>query len=127
MKNSGDFENVFLAYPDGSQKNANGVILPSQNNDPRKWEWYTQAQSNGVFLSDPSIAASSGQYVVSIGTRVHLFTKTLVLGADIKITDIIENTKKVILPGDGSMFIITMNGNIFSHENANLLNKMSLF
>lgn len=31
VKNSAGLDNVFLAFPDGSQKNANGVVLP-----PRK-------------------------------------------------------------------------------------------
>ncbi|MDW3155767.1 chemotaxis protein, partial [Vibrio sp. 779(2023)] len=34
VRDSGAFDNVFLAYPDGSQDNANGVILPPGNNDP---------------------------------------------------------------------------------------------
>lgn len=37
IKQSGNFENVFLAYQDGNQKNANKVILPEGNNDPREW------------------------------------------------------------------------------------------
>lgn len=41
VRDSGAFDNVFLAYPDGSQDNANGVVLPPGNNDPRKWGWYT--------------------------------------------------------------------------------------
>lgn len=37
VKNSAGFDNVFLAYPDGTQDNANGVVLPPGNDDPRKW------------------------------------------------------------------------------------------
>ncbi len=43
VRDSGGFDNVFLAYPDGSQDNANGVVLPPGNDDPRKWGWYTNA------------------------------------------------------------------------------------
>ncbi|MCP3698281.1 MAG: chemotaxis protein, partial [Aliivibrio sp.] len=35
VRDSAKFDNVFLAYPDGSQANANGVILPPGNDDPR--------------------------------------------------------------------------------------------
>lgn len=33
VKNSAGFDNVFLAYPDGGQDNANGVVLPPGNDD----------------------------------------------------------------------------------------------
>ena len=33
---SGEFDNVFYARPDGTQLNANGVVLPPGNDDPRK-------------------------------------------------------------------------------------------
>ena len=37
VRDSASFDNVFLAFPDGSQKNANGVVLPPGNDDPRLW------------------------------------------------------------------------------------------
>lgn len=37
VRDSAAFDNVFLAYPDGSQDNANGVVLPPGNDDPRQW------------------------------------------------------------------------------------------
>ena len=49
-KVAGDFDNVFYARPDGSQLNANGVVLPPGNDDPRKWDWYQKAAANQLTL-----------------------------------------------------------------------------
>ncbi|MCV5342624.1 hypothetical protein OFC87_37425, partial [Escherichia coli] len=83
----GAFDNVFLAYPDGSQDNANGVILPPGNNDPRKWGWYTNAIANPskVFMDNPTVAAATGANVVSLGKALQLHGQTTVLGADVEI------------------------------------------
>ena len=69
VRDSAKFDNVFLAYPDGSQANANGVILPPGNNDPRKWGWYTNAIAapSKVFMDNPTVAAATGANVISLG------------------------------------------------------------
>lgn len=125
VKHSGSFDNVFLAYPDGSQQNANGVVLPSNNNDPRKWGWYINAKANpqAVFMDNPTVAAATGANVVSLGKMIRLHGQDLVLGSDVEITDIINSMKQVILPGSGYMFIANQQGNIFTHTNTQLLNK----
>lgn len=125
VKHAAAFDNVFLAYPDGSQQNANGVVLPPDNNDPRKWGWYINAKANpaNVFLDNPTVAAATGANVVSLGKAVDLYGQQLVLGADVEITDILNNMKQVVLPGTGDMFIVNAQGNIFTHANTKLLNK----
>lgn len=125
LRHAGDFDNVFMAYPDGSQKNANNVVLPPDNNDPRKWSWYINAMANPseVFMANPSIASATGANVVSVGKVVNLFGKKLVLGADVEITDIIKTIQQVILPGKGYMFIANKEGNIFTHADTSFLNK----
>lgn len=107
VKSAGAFENVFLAYPDGSQHNADGVTLPPGNNDPRKWPWYINAVANPaeVFLDNPSVAAATGANVVSLGKATVLQGKKRVLGADVQIVDILKTLQTVILPGEGYMFI----------------------
>ncbi|MCE0495034.1 methyl-accepting chemotaxis protein [Vibrio salinus] len=124
-RDSGGFDNVFLAYPDGSEKNANGVVLAPDNNDPRKWGWYINAMADksSVFMDNPTVASATGKNVVSLGKHIDLFGKSLVLGADVEITDIINTMKQVILPGTGYIFIANDKGNIFTHENSDLLNK----
>ncbi|MUL10705.1 methyl-accepting chemotaxis protein [Aliivibrio fischeri] len=125
IRDSGKFDNIFLAYPDGSQVNANGVILPPGNDDPRKWGWYTNAVTapSKVFMDNPTVAAATGANVVSLGKALNLHGQQVVLGADVEITDILNNMEKVIFPGDGFMFIANEKGNIFTHPDTNLLNK----
>ena len=125
VRDSAKFDNVFLAYPDGSQANANGVILPPGNDDPRKWGWYTNAVAapSKVFMDNPTVAAATGANVVSLGKALNLHGQQVVLGADVEITDILNSMEKVIIPGDGFMFIANNKGNIFTHPDTKLLNK----
>ncbi len=125
VRDAAAFDNVFLAYPDGSQKNANGVVLPPDNNDPRKWGWYINASKapQQVFMDNPTVAAATGANVVSLGKAITLNGKNMVLGADVEITDILNSLDKVILPGEGYMFIVNKQGNVFVHPNTKLLNQ----
>ncbi|OOF08683.1 chemotaxis protein [Salinivibrio sp. PR5] len=125
VRDSGGFDNVFLAYPDGSQDNANGVVLPPGNDDPRKWGWYINAKADpsSVFMDNPTVAAATGANVVSLGKALQLGGDMVVLGADVEIGDIIQGLEKVILPGRGYMFIANGDGNIFTHANTDLLNQ----
>lgn len=125
IKNSAAFDNVFLAYPDGTQDNANGVVLPADNNDPRQWEWYRNASAKpmAVYMDNPTVAAATGANVVSLGKAVNLYGQQAVLGADVEIKDIINNLEKVILPGNGYMFIVNKEGNVFTHTDTKLLNQ----
>ncbi|WP_427982607.1 methyl-accepting chemotaxis protein [Agarivorans sp.] len=125
VRDAAAFDNVFLAYPDGSQKNANGVVLPPGNDDPRKWGWYINALKapQQVFMDNPTVAAATGANVVSLGKAIKLNGKQVVLGADVEITDILNSLDKVILPGEGYMFIVNKQGNVFVHPDAKLLNQ----
>ncbi|MEF1339594.1 cache domain-containing protein, partial [Vibrio rotiferianus] len=125
VKDSAAFDNVFLAYPDGTQDNANGVVLPPGNDDPRKWGWYTNAIANPsqVFIDNPTVAAATGANVVSLGKAINLHAQTSVLGADVEIGDIINSLDKVILPGEGYMFIANEQGNVFIHKDSKFLNQ----
>ncbi|MFV0447001.1 MAG: methyl-accepting chemotaxis protein [Vibrio sp.] len=125
VRDSADFDNVFIAYPDGSQQNANNVTLAANNNDPRVWGWYKNAKANpaSVYMDNPTVASATGANVVSLGKALNLRGQQVILGADVEITDIIKNIQQVILPGDGYMFIANESGNIFTHSDTKLLNK----
>ncbi|HDY8035678.1 TPA: methyl-accepting chemotaxis protein [Vibrio vulnificus] len=125
VKDSASFDNVFLAYPDGAQDNANGVVLPPGNDDPRQWGWYKNAMANPakVFMDNPTVAAATGANVVSLGKALSLHGQQVVLGADVEITDILNSMAKVILPGEGYMFIANQQGNVFTHSDTKLLNQ----
>ena len=126
VKNSGAFDNVFYARDDGSQVNANGVQLPPDNNDPRKWLWYQQAQQNPgkVFFSIPTVAAATKQNVLSLGWALQSAGKTTaILGADFSISDILDQLKRVQLPGAGSAVLVNGQNIVLGHEDAALLAK----
>jgi len=125
VKNSAKFDNVFMAFTDGSNKNANEISLPVGNDDPRKWGWYknAMAQPNHVFMDNPTVAAATGANVVSLGKVQYINGEQVVLGADVELTDILNPLRNVILPGDNEMFIATEQGNIFAYNNMKLLNK----
>ncbi|MDR9829184.1 methyl-accepting chemotaxis protein [Vibrio sp. FNV 38] len=125
MRDSGRFDNVFLAFDDGSQHNANSVTLPQGNNDPREWGWYINAlkQPNQVFIDEPTVAAATGANVVSMGKLVSTPQGQAVLGADVEIKDILEGIKQITLPVAGEIFIANQKGNVFVHENVDLLNQ----
>ncbi|MFD2177219.1 methyl-accepting chemotaxis protein [Veronia pacifica] len=125
VKNAGEFDNVFLAYPNGSQNNANNVVLPPGNNDPRKWGWYINAMAkpSSVFMDNPTVAAATGANVISMGKAMKLHGQVSVLGADVEIDDILRSLNRVQLPGDGYMFIANAKGNVFIHGNSRMLNK----
>lgn len=125
VRDSGGFDNVFIAYSDGSQQNANNVTLAPDNKDPRVWGWYKNAKANpaSVYMDNPTVASATGANVVSLGKALNLQGQQVILGADVEITDIIKNIKQVILPGKGYMFIANELGNIFTHSDTKLLNK----
>lgn len=125
MAASGEFDNVFAAFPDGSQKNANGVILPAGNDDPRKWGWYVHAKAepSKVFMDNPTVAAATGANVVSLGNLHQLQGQSVVIGADVGINDILHSMDQVRFPGDGYMFIANNQGAIFAHRDVSKLNE----
>jgi len=123
---SGDFDNVFYARTDGSQLNANGVVLPPGNDDPRKWDWYQKAQATpGVsYISPPSIAAATGQYVLSIGRAVTNEDQVVaILGVDVTVTELLNQLNKIKLPFEGHAFLINNNGIILAHTEKDKLSK----
>ncbi|MBA1279028.1 methyl-accepting chemotaxis protein [Stutzerimonas stutzeri] len=125
-KVAGGFENVFFARADGSQINANQVSLPADNNDPRRWKWYQQAllTPSKVYISTPSVAAATGQFVLSLGRTLQLNGQALgVLGADVGMGEILDQLKQIELPGDGLAFFIDKQGTVLGHPDSAYLDK----
>ncbi len=125
-KVAGGFENVFFARADGSQINADRVSLPADNNDPRRWKWYQQALlvPGGVYISTPSVAAATGQFVLSLGRTLQRNGQTLgVLGADVGMGEILNQLKQIELPGNGLAFFIDKQGIVLGHPDSAYLDK----
>ena len=125
MKQGGAFDNVFIAFKDGSQINADRVTLPEGNNDPRVWGWYKHAklQPGDIYMANPSVAAATGKTVVSLGVVTTFLNEQVVLGADIEMTDILNNLNRLKLPNQGEAFIINEQGNFFAHKDITKLNQ----
>jgi methyl-accepting chemotaxis protein len=125
-RDAGGFANVFVAYPDGSQENANKVVLPPDNNDPRKWHWWSRAQEerSATFVEMPSVAAATHSAVSSFAHALVIDGQIAgVVGADVEISSIMEELKRTVLPGDGFAFIVNRQGKIFAHGDAKYLNQ----
>ncbi|WP_283147994.1 methyl-accepting chemotaxis protein [Silvimonas soli] len=126
VRDAGGFANVFLAYPDGTQQNANNVVLPPDNNDPRKWHWWgrAEAEQTGTFVEMPSVAAATGAAVSSFAHAVVSNGQVVgVLGADVEISVIMQELKRTQLPGEGYAFIVNKDGQIFAHGDPARLNQ----
>jgi len=125
-RDAGGFANVFVAYPDGAQENANKVVLPPDNNDPRKWHWWSRAQQerSATFVEMPSVAAATRSAVSSFAHAVLIDGQLAgVVGADVEISSIMEELKRTVLPGDGFAFIVNRKGKIFAHADPKYLNQ----
>jgi methyl-accepting chemotaxis protein len=125
-RDAASFDNVFMAFPDGTQANANGIVLPPDNNDPRKWNWFKRAyaEPDHAFIDMPSIAAATGQPVSSMARALVVNGKIVgILGADMQIATIVNELQYISIMGNGTMFITDHNGKIFANADKKLLNQ----
>lgn len=124
-KDSAGFANVFIAYADGSQKNADQVSLAAGNDDPRQWGWYKQASQipGQLYMDNPTVASATGENVVSFGLARNINGKSVVFGADMSMSKLIELLSSAKLPGEGRIYIANKQGNIFAYKNTKLLNQ----
>jgi len=126
VKRAADVDNVFLAFADGGLVNANELVLPEDNNDPRIWTWYINAERlpDQTVIEDPSVASASGKNVVSLGRLVQDANGQMVgvIGADVVLDSIVAQLRTTRLPGDGSLFIAKRKGTVFAHSDPALLN-----
>lgn len=125
-RDAASFDNIFIAYPDGTQNNANAVQLPPGNNDPRKWNWFKRAYAEPAhaFVDMPSVAAATGQAVSSMARALsHQGKIVAVLGADMQIASILNELQYITVMGNGYMFITDQGGKIFAHSDKKLLNQ----
>lgn len=124
-RDAGGFSNVFFAYPNGAQKNANGIALPSGNRDPRRWHWWGRAVTHPdeTFIEMPSTAAATGSAVSSLAHAVVRGGVLLgAVGADLEISSIMGELAHARLPGNGLAFIVNRDGRVFAHPDPKCLN-----
>ena len=135
---SGDIPQGFVA-PDKSNKalsdmyigvEADGKFIdgsgftPPPGFDPRKRPWYQAAvKNNALTFSEPYIDVQTKQYVVSPALPVKDASGKLrgVIGADVLLTTLSEQIKKMNLNGKGYGFVIDQNGTFLAHPEEKLI------
>ena len=126
VKVAAEVDNVFLGFEDGGLINANQLVLPEDNNDPRVWHWYMHAKETPrkTVIEDPTVASATGKNVVSLGRVVRGPGGQMlgVIGADVVLDAIVEQLRSIELPGQGSLFIAKRKGTVFTHADQSLLN-----
>ncbi|BAP45894.1 chemotactic transducer [Pseudomonas sp. StFLB209] len=116
-------ENFLLSYFGG----ADGVMfsIPAGNRpadyDPRARGWYKAAQGAGkTIVTEPYIASSSGKLVVTVATPVSQQGQMIgVAAADISLESISKTINSLNFGGHGYAFIVSADGKILIHPDAN--------
>ncbi|WP_346354443.1 methyl-accepting chemotaxis protein [Azotosporobacter soli] len=99
-------------------------FTPPPGFDPRKRAWYLAAvKANGLTFSEPYIDVQTKQYVVSPALPVKDATGKLrgVIGADVLLTTLSEQVKKMNLNGKGYGFIIDQSGTFLAHPDEKMV------
>lgn len=93
--------------------------------DPRKRVWYQNAiVADGVITTSPFISATSGALVVSVAKKVEKDGRTIgAVGGSINLNYMLETIQNLHVPGDGFAFIVSHEGKVIVHPNADLNTK----
>ncbi len=91
------------------------------NYDPRQRGWYKAAQSAGKsVVTEPYIASSTGKLVVTIATPVSQQGQLIgVAGADMSLDSLSKTLNSLNFGGHGHAFIVSAEGKILIHPDAN--------
>ena len=103
---------------------------PGSSWDPRKRPWYVDAKTAGkLIITDPYADAVTKEILVSIGTPVNQSGRFAgAIFFDVSLAGLAEMINKVNLLNAGYAFMVTKDGTIISHPQANLNGKpMSQF
>ncbi|MBD8708918.1 methyl-accepting chemotaxis protein [Pseudomonas sp. CFBP 13711] len=122
-------------YPDNFQLSyfgsKDGVMfsVPTGNRpadyDPRARGWYKAADAaQGIIVTEPYIAASSGKLVVTLATPVRQQGQMIgVAGADISLDAISKTINSLSFGGHGYAYIVSADGKILIHPDSKLILK----
>lgn len=135
---SGDIPQSFVA-PDKTNKAINDLYIgveadgkfvdgsgftPPAGFDPRKRPWYQAAvKNNGLTFSDPYIDVQTHMYVVSPALPVKDASGKLrgVIGADVTLSTLTDQIKKMTINGKGYGFIIDASGTVLAHPDEKMI------
>ena len=112
---------VYAGYDDGAMFRSNGKNqTPKDGYDPRTRGWYKLAkQKNGTTFSDPYMAASLKQMVISFVAPI----KDIGIAAtDVSIEDLSKDITEISKTDYSYAFVADKDGNIIMHPDKNLIN-----
>ncbi|WP_342468444.1 methyl-accepting chemotaxis protein [Ureibacillus sp. FSL K6-3587] len=111
---------VYLGNEDGKFVKEPAELGVPEGYDPRKRDWYKQAmeQKGEVIISEPYVAASTGEMVITISKTVN--DGKGVVGIDINLNKLQEVVKDIHIGKEGYGFVIDDNNKYIAHPNAEL-------
>ncbi|CAB50454.1 methyl-accepting chemotaxis protein [Pyrococcus abyssi] len=116
----GDEEGHMYMYPPDE--------LP-EGYDPRVRPWYVQAkEKGGAIITEPYRDAATGQWVITYAVPVYVNGQFKgVIGLDVFVSTLLNETKKIKLGKTGYIAIIDQNGMTLVHPNEEFINKLNIF
>ena len=113
---------VYAGYDDGAMFRSNGKNqTPKDGYDPRTRGWYKLAkEKNGATFSDPYMAASLNQMVISFVAPI----KNIGIAAtDVSIEDLSEDISQISKTDYSHVFVMDKGGKIIIHPDKELVGK----
>ena len=114
---------VYAGFEDGAMFRSNGKNqTPKDGYDPRQRGWYKLAQQKrAVTFSDPYMAASLGEMVISFVSPI----RGGVAATDVSITELSKEITREGKTDYSYVFVIDKDGTIIIHPDSTLINKKS--
>ena len=114
---------VYAGFEDGAMFRSNGKNqTPKDGYDPRQRGWYKLAQQKrGVTFSDPYMAASLGEMVISFVSPI----RGGVAATDVSIAELSKEISRDGKTDYSYVFVIDKEGTIIIHPDGSLINKKS--
>ena len=112
---------VYAGFEDGAMFRSNGKNqTPKDGYDPRQRGWYKLAQQKrAVTFSDPYMAASLGEMVISFVSPI----RGGVAATDVSITELSKEITKNAKTDYSYVFVMDKDGTIIIHPNKDSINK----
>ena len=113
---------VYAGYDDGAMFRSNGKNqTPKDGYDPRTRGWYKLAkEKNGATFSDPYMAASLNQMVISFVAPIKNIG---VAATDVSIEDLSKDISKISKTDYSYVFVMDKDGKIIIHPDKELVGK----
>ncbi|WP_411991612.1 methyl-accepting chemotaxis protein [Agarivorans sp. DSG3-1] len=117
-KQSGDFIYFYFGSSEGKMTMHDPNETLPDGYDPRTRPWYKGAQTNGSFVSDPYVDATSGQMVISVAQRVSGGVYAGDLGLDVVTERVLNLASEQVYP-----VIVDKEGLVVIHSDKDLVLK----